>query len=282
MSTSTTIAPARPRLVRRAAVAMSLTAALAGGTLVAGAGTASAAPASTTTASASTAALGGVVVTGKKKATPNVKVSVSRKKGTKGKAHTRPKYTVKVTKHGDAVKSRVRLFINGDKKAVKKVNKNGIVRFRPGWGKYDTGKNRIRLTVVPAKSTGLAKEKKHRVVRAKAKQNRGQKVVRVAHKYVGHRYSYGGGSPRTGFDCSGFTSYVYKKATGKTLPRSSSAQRSAGKKVSRSKAKKGDIVYTPGHVAIYAGNGRIIEAARPGVGVVKRKMWQDNPTFIRV
>lgn len=271
-----------PRL-RRSTVAIALSAALAGGTLVAGAGQASAAP-SPTAATVSTTHLptaGHGVITAKK-SKPVVKASVSRKTAKQGKGKTRPKFTVQVTKGGDAVKGRVRLFVDGKKVNVKKLNKNGIVRMKPLLKRYDVGKNRIRLTVVPARSTGLAKVKKHRTITLKAKQSRGAKVVKVANRYVGHRYSYGGTSPSSGFDCSGFTSYVYKKAVGKKLPRTTSAQKRAGKTVSRSKARPGDIVYTPGHVSIYAGNGRIIESARPGVGVVKRKMWQNNPTFIRI
>jgi cell wall-associated NlpC family hydrolase len=258
---------------RRAALAMSLTAALAGTTLVAGAGTASAAPAGTTVHA-------GTVVTAKK-ATPRVTIAVSRKSGTKGKSSTRPVYTVKATRAGDPVRGRVKVFIDGKKVSVKKLNGNGVVRFRPTWGKYDVGRNRVRIVTDAAPTTGLADVTKYRTVNVKAKQTSGTKVVSVAHRYIGSRYVYGGSSPR-GFDCSGFTSYVYKKATGKNLPRSSSAQRNVGHKVSRSSARPGDIVYTPGHVAIYAGNGKVIEAGNPRVGVVKRKMWQDNPTFIRV
>lgn len=270
--------------VRRSVVAITLSAALAGGTLVAGAGTASAAPATTpsATATATTLSTVGQSLVAAKKSKPVVKVSVSRKVAKQGKGKTRPRFTVRVAKHGEPVKGRVRLFVDGKKVNVKKLNKNGIVRMKPTLKRYDVGKNRVRLTVVPAKSTGLVKAKRYRTVTLKAKQSGGAKVVKVANRYVGHRYSYGGTSPASGFDCSGFTSYVYKKATGKKLPRTTSGQRNAGKKVSRSNARPGDIVYTPGHVSIYAGNGKIIESARPGVGVVKRKMWQDNPTFIRI
>ncbi|MDO8150340.1 C40 family peptidase [Isoptericola sp. b408] len=218
----------------------------------------------------------------KPKATTNMYVSKSRHTATKGKWHTRPKYTVKLRKWGEPVQGRVRLFISGDKVAVKKTNKYGVVRFRPGLGKYDLGKNRIRVVGVPARAEGLKKSTKYRKVHVKPKMTRGQKVVRVAHNYIGHRYSWGGTSPATGFDCSGFTSYVYKKAIGKTLPRSSSAQASLGTRVSRSNARQGDLVYSPGHIGIYAGNGRIIESARPGVGVVKRQIWQSSPRFIRI
>jgi cell wall-associated NlpC family hydrolase len=266
------------RRFRRAAFAMSLTAALAGGTLVAGAQSASAAPAGANATNVQ--ALGGTVVTAKKP-TPRVSITVSRKTGTKGKASTRPVYTVKATRAGDGVKGRAKVFIDGRKVAVKKLNANGVARFRPTWGKYDVGRNKIRIVADAAASTGLADVTKHRTVKVKAKKTSGAKVVSVAHRYIGSRYVYGGSSPR-GFDCSGFTSYVYKKATGKNLPRSSSAQRSVGHRVSRSAARPGDIVYTPGHVAIYAGKGKVIEAGNPRTGVVKRSMWQDNPTFIRV
>ncbi|WP_277207659.1 C40 family peptidase [Isoptericola croceus] len=270
-----------PRL-RRSAVAIALSAALAGGTLVAGAGTASAAPTTTATTAASSLSTAGANLVTAQKTKPVVKVSVSRKSATKGKGKTRPLFTVKATKYGEPVKGRVRLFVDGKKVSVKKLNKNGIVRMKPLLKRYDVGKNRVRLTVVPAKSTGLAKVKRHRTITVKAKQTSGAKVVQVANRYVGHRYTRGGTSPSTGFDCSGFTSYVYKKAVGKNLPRTSSAQVSAGKKVTRKNAKPGDLVYTPGHIGIYAGNGRVIESARPGVGVVKRSMWQSNPTFVRV
>ncbi|PFG41782.1 NlpC/P60 family protein [Isoptericola jiangsuensis] len=271
----TRVAPAHHSRLRRAAVAMSLTAALAGGTLVAGAGTASAATTS------GTKALGGTVVAASQ-AHPRVSITVSRKTGTKGKQNTRPVYTVKATRGGTAVPGRVKVFIDGKKVAVKKLNNNGVVRFRPTWGKYDVGRNKVRIVTDAAARTGLADVTKYRTVNVKPKQTSGTKVVKVANSYVGTRYTYGGSSPRTGFDCSGFTSYVYKKATGKTLPRSSSAQRSVGKKVSRAAARPGDLVYTPGHVAIYAGKGRVIEAGNPRTGVIKRSMWQSSPVFIRV
>ncbi|WP_402462967.1 C40 family peptidase [Isoptericola aurantiacus] len=217
----------------------------------------------------------------KAKAAPNVAIKQSRKSGTKGKSATRPKFTVKAARWGDPVRGRVAISVKGKHVATRKLH-HGKATFRPGWNHYRVGRNKVRVAVLPAGGQGLHKVAKARWVKAKKKITRGQKVVRVANRYVGYRYTYGGTSPSSGFDCSGFTSYVYKKAIGKTLPRSSSAQRSVGHRVARSHAKKGDIVYTPGHVAIYAGNGRVIEAARPGVGVVKRSMWQDSPTFIRV
>lgn len=108
----------------------------------------------------------------------------------------------------------------------------------------------------------------------------GSAVVDIAMKYVGVPYVYGGSSP-SGFDCSGLVKYVYAQL-GISLPHQSGAQRSAGSPVSASEARPGDLIWTPGHIAIYAGNGMQIEATTPGSTVKHSKIWQDNPTFVRV
>ncbi|MFD6177419.1 MULTISPECIES: C40 family peptidase [unclassified Isoptericola] len=108
----------------------------------------------------------------------------------------------------------------------------------------------------------------------------GSAIVSIAMRYVGVPYVSGGSSP-SGFDCSGLTQYVYAQV-GINLPRTSSAQRYAGTVVSASAAKPGDLIWTPGHVAIYAGNGMQIDAPKPGDVVKYRAIWQSSPTFIRV
>lgn len=108
----------------------------------------------------------------------------------------------------------------------------------------------------------------------------GSKIIAIASRYVGVPYVYGGTTP-SGFDCSGFTSYVYAQI-GVSLPRTSSAQHYAGTIISRAEAKPGDLIWTPGHIAIYAGGNTIIDAPRPGKSIQFRAMWQTNPTFIRV
>ncbi len=96
--------------------------------------------------------------------------------------------------------------------------------------------------------------------------NKGTDVVNYAKQYLGCKYVLGGMSPTKGFDCSGFTSYVYKHF-GKTLSRTSSGQRSNGTAVSKSNLQQGDIVCFSGHVGIYIGGNKFIHASNPSDGV---------------
>lgn len=109
---------------------------------------------------------------------------------------------------------------------------------------------------------------------------KGNKVLEIAARYVGVPYRSGGSSP-SGFDCSGFTQYVFGKL-GISLPRTTSAQKNAGTIVSRSDAKPGDIIWSPGHVGIYAGDNMQIDAPRPGKTIQFRAIWQSNPVFVRI
>ncbi len=90
-------------------------------------------------------------------------------------------------------------------------------------------------------------------------------VTGIALKYLGTPYVYGGTSPG-GFDCSGFTQYVFRQA-GVNIPRTSGSQAGAGQRVSLSSIKSGDILYGPGHVGIYLGNGQFIHSPAPGQSV---------------
>ncbi len=108
----------------------------------------------------------------------------------------------------------------------------------------------------------------------------GQDVVDYALQFVGNPYVYGGSSLTNGTDCSGFTMSVYKKF-GISLPHSSSAQRSCGKKVSYSNAKPGDLICYSGHVAIYIGNGKIVHASTPSTGIKISKATYTNILTVR-
>ncbi len=108
----------------------------------------------------------------------------------------------------------------------------------------------------------------------------GSAVLQIAARYVGTPYVYGGATP-AGFDCSGFVQYVYAQL-GISLPRTSGADRYAGTVVSAADARPGDLIWSPGHVGIYAGAGMQIDAPRPGGTVQFRAIWQSSPLYIRV
>ena len=103
-------------------------------------------------------------------------------------------------------------------------------------------------------------------------------VVAIAMTKVGFPYVYGAPGP-SAFDCSGLVSWAYAQI-GITLPHQSAAIAAAGYQVSV--PAPGDLVYTPGHIGIYAGDGMVVEAATPATGVIYRAMWQDNPQYIRI
>jgi cell wall-associated NlpC family hydrolase len=102
---------------------------------------------------------------------------------------------------------------------------------------------------------------------------RASSVLATADRYVGTRYVYGGSTPK-GFDCSGFVQYVFARH-GVKLPRTSRQQATAGRRVSSGVAalEPGDLMFFASngsrvdHVAIYAGNNRIIHSSSGGNGV---------------
>lgn len=104
---------------------------------------------------------------------------------------------------------------------------------------------------------------------APAVSGKGSSVVATAKKYIGCKYVYGGTTP-SGFDCSGFTSYIYKQY-GVNLNRTAAGQYSNGKAVARNQLQPGDLVMFGksgiNHVGIYIGGGSIVHAANKSSGV---------------
>lgn len=147
--------------------------------------------------------------------------------------------------------------------SVKSGQKVGILSTSNGW--YNV--------VLPSGSKGWVSSKYIKVSNGDPysvvqKSNAATKAVALAKKQLGKPYGWGVEGPNS-FDCSGLTYYVYKQ-NGITLPRASKSQASAGKSVSKSNLKAGDLVFfnTNGkgisHVGIYIGDGKMIHSTKPG------------------
>lgn len=112
-----------------------------------------------------------------------------------------------------------------------------------------------------------------------------EKVTAAAQKYVGLPYIWGGNDPSQGLDCSSFVQNVYKDL-GYSLPRVTFDQINQGRPVaSLAEAQPGDLLFThdTGHVAIYLGNGKAVDAPQPGQTIQIRDAWENdgNITAIR-
>ena len=132
------------------------------------------------------------------------------------------------------------------------------------------GQSTSRRTSSTKTTTNTASQKATTETTTVPSSGNGSSIVATAKKYLGYNYTYGGSSPSTGFDCSGFTSYVFKQH-GISLNRTAAGQYSNGVAVSRANLQPGDLVMFGksgiNHVAIYIGGGKIIHASTPSTGV---------------
>jgi cell wall-associated NlpC family hydrolase len=119
----------------------------------------------------------------------------------------------------------------------------------------------------PTHTLAIAKREqrhaKRRIVRS-VKPTLGERAARIASRYLGTPYRYGGGGPG-GFDCSGLVMYVYS-TLGIGLPHHAASQYRYGRAIPYSRLKPGDLVFFSrlGHVGLYVGKGRFIDAPQSG------------------
>jgi cell wall-associated NlpC family hydrolase len=104
-------------------------------------------------------------------------------------------------------------------------------------------------------------------------QAKAQEVLLKAFSLTGIQYTYGGKTPETGFDCSGFVRYVFRNAVNLTLPPTARAISQIGKTVKKDELQPGDLVFfytlksAFSHVGIYVGDNKFIHAPRKGTAV---------------
>lgn len=122
---------------------------------------------------------------------------------------------------------------------------------------------------------------------AEALEGRRQSVVAEADAQLGAPYSYGGTTP-SGFDCSGFTRWVFSHALGRELPRTAAEQSALGVGVSLDELVPGDLLFWGSgsgsgvyHVGIYAGDGEYIHASTGGGRVMRATFDYFAPDFAK-
>lgn len=158
-----------------------------------------------------------------------------------------------------------KITITGEENGWYKVSYNG----KDGY----ISKSLVTEGEPPATTSSRSQEEPRSATTTTTTSASSNSVVQVAESYAGSKYVSGGSSP-SGFDCSGFTQYVYGKC-GITLSRTSYTQATQGTAVNKSELQPGDLLLfhyygssSIGHVGIYVGNGKFIHAANSNRGVV--------------
>ncbi len=113
--------------------------------------------------------------------------------------------------------------------------------------------------------TTASARRRHVIAKRRADHKRRADLVKYARRFIGTPYVWGGSSPRYGFDCSGFVRYVYQHFR-VSLPHSSYGDMARGRSVLRKYLMPGDLVFFNGggHVGIYIGRNRLIDAPHSG------------------
>jgi cell wall-associated NlpC family hydrolase len=125
------------------------------------------------------------------------------------------------------------------------------------------------------------KEQRHPKRRIRrARPTLGERAARIAKRYLCVPCSYGGASPG-GFDCSGLVMYVYSRL-GVSLPHHAASQYAYGRAVPYARLKAGDLVFFSGlgHVGLYVGRGRFVDAPQSGEVVRVRRLAERRDSFV--
>ncbi|HLR44475.1 MAG TPA: NlpC/P60 family protein [Brevibacterium sp.] len=137
----------------------------------------------------------------------------------------------------------------------------------------------------PTKTADPKPSKKPEKTEEQKEEEKRAAIIAEAKKHMGVPYRWGGTSPDSGWDCSGYTQYVYGK-NGIDLPRTTGAQKNAGEVISEKEAKPGDLVWVPGHIGIISETkGQMYDAGSSRTNTSKRSyswMLDRGAVFIRV
>ena len=182
-------------------------------------------------------------------------------------------------------------------KAISSLKRNTSVQILDvvkGWNKVKIGSKvgYVSSKFVNISSSSTKTSRSANVVAFAAIDDDGSinsRVVSYAREFQGVRYSYGGANPQTGFDCSGFVGYVYKKFDIK-LNRSAQGMYSNGVKVTKTQLKAGDILFFDAssrkasgqidHAGIYIGGNTFIHASSSNGEVKVQKLSEYRGTYI--
>lgn len=140
----------------------------------------------------------------------------------------------------------------------------GVLQIAPVWAAPAEGLDNAALERLIRDKTGP---------QLRSSGNDASDLIMNAMGLLGVAYRFGGSSPTSGLDCSGFMQYIFRRSMNVNLPRQSRQMATVGESVSKGSLQPGDMVFfSPGgggisHVGMYIGNGRMIHAPRTGKNI---------------